>query len=187
MSVLAARAALTLSGVTASVGKYRQEQIDHPIYNGRLFERHGPPVIIYNESLAKLKHGLSDLASAPEPSANCIALAAKLFHAGATIYESESQRGKVIYHYVERLLGTTFDRSTKVTERSNMTTEAGTLVYGPSGQLSSNNKKVVVAYVELKNELGICGDGALQAALTLRKCVAQKRAELPVIVQPFHH
>ena len=43
------------------------------------------------------------------------------------------------------------------------------------------NKTAVVAYVELKNELGIHGDGGLQAALSLRKYVAQENVELLVI------
>jgi hypothetical protein len=181
MNVSAARAALAPSIVTASVRKYQQEQFDHPIYNGRPNERCGPPVTIYNESLSKLKHGLCNLESAPEPSADYIALTAELFHAAATIYENERQRGKVIYNYIERLLGTTLDRPIRIPEMSDeMATEADGVVYGPIGHLSFNNKSAIVAYVELKDEPGIRGDGALQAALSFRKYVAQKRVELPV-------
>jgi hypothetical protein len=42
--------------VTASVGKYKQEQVNHPIYNGCPIERRGPPVVIYNEPLARLTY-----------------------------------------------------------------------------------------------------------------------------------
>jgi hypothetical protein len=38
-----------------------------------------------------------------------------------------------------------------------------------------------VAYVELKDELGVRGDGGLQAALSLRKYVVQEHVELLVI------
>ncbi|KAN0107477.1 hypothetical protein V8E52_010154, partial [Russula decolorans] len=52
-SVSEARAALAPSSVAASVGKYKQEQVNHLIYNGRPIERRGPPVVIYNEPLAR--------------------------------------------------------------------------------------------------------------------------------------
>jgi hypothetical protein len=45
----------------------------------------------------------------------------------------------------------------------------------------------VVAYVELKNERGIRGDGGLQAALSLRKYVAQEHVKLPVITLDSPH
>lgn len=35
-----------------------------------------------------------------------------------------------------------------------------------------------IAYMELKNELGICGDGRPQAALSFRKYVVQEYVEL---------
>ena len=37
-----------------SVGKYKQEQVNHPIYNGLQIERRGPPVVIYNGPLASI-------------------------------------------------------------------------------------------------------------------------------------
>ncbi len=45
----------------------------------------------------------------------------------------------------------------------------------------------VVAYVELKNELGIRGDGGLQGALSLRKYVAQEHVESLVITPVLPH
>ena len=105
--------------MAGSVGKYKQEQVDHPIYNGRPTERRGPPVVIYNEPLAKLKDELRHLADLPEPSDDYGALTAELFHAAATMYDSEKQRGKVIYTHLERLLGTSLDLSSCAqTERS---------------------------------------------------------------------
>jgi hypothetical protein len=181
-SVSAARAALAPSSVTASVGKYKQEQVDHPIFNGRPFERRGPPVVIYNEPLANLKHELHNLAGAPEPSDEYVALTAELFHASATIYDNEDQRGKQVYGYLERLLGTSLDRSIKArAEKSNRkTTEADAVVRGLIEHECFGNEAAVLAYVELKNELGIRGDGGLQAALSLRKYVAQEHVKLLV-------
>jgi len=166
--------------VAASVGKYKQEQINHPIYNGRPIERRGPPVVIYNEPLARLKDELRHLANVPEPSADHVSLTADLFHAAATIYDSEKERGNEIYSYLERLLGTSLGTSLDHSvwaneERSNRKiTEADAIVRKPIENHHFGNKTAVVAYVELKNELGIRGDGGLQAALSLRKYVVQE-------------
>jgi hypothetical protein len=169
--------------VAASVGKYKQEQINHPIYNGRPIERRGPPVVVYNEPLARLKDELRHLANAPEPSAGCVAPTADLFHAAATIYDSEKERGNEIYSYLDRLLGTSLDRSVWAhEERSNRkTTEADAIVRKPIESRCFGNKTAAVAYVELKNELGVRGDGGLQAALSLRKYVVQEHVELSML------
>jgi hypothetical protein len=182
-SVSEARAALAPSSVAASVGKYKQEQINHPIYNGRPIERRGPPVVIYNEPLARLKDELRHLANAPEPSADYVALTADLFHAAAAIYDSEKERGNKIYNYLENLLGTSLDRSVWAhEERSNRkTTEVDAIVSKPIENEYFGKKRAAVAYLELKNELGVRGDGGLQAALSLRKYVAQEHVELLVI------
>jgi hypothetical protein len=42
-------------------------------------------------------------------------------------------------------------------------------------------KEAVVAYIGLENEIRLCGDGGLQAALSLRKHVARKEVELFMI------
>jgi hypothetical protein len=166
--------------VAASVGKYKQEQVNHPIYNGRPIERRGPPVVIYNEPLAGLKDELRRLAKASEPSADYVARTADLFHAAATIYDSEKERGNAIYSHLERLLGISLNRSVGAhDERSNRkTTEADAVVRTPIKNQYFGDKTAVVAYVELKNELGVRGDGGLQAALSLRKYVVQEQVEL---------
>ena len=167
--------------MAGSVSKYKQEQVNHPIYNGRPIERRGPPVVIYDEPLARLKDELRHFANAPEPSADYVALTARLFHAAATIYDSEKERGNEIYGYLERLLGTSLDRSVSAHEGSNgKPTEAGAIVRKPIENRHFNDKTAVVAYVELKNELGVRGDGGLQAALSFRKYVVQEHVELLV-------
>jgi hypothetical protein len=167
--------------VTASAGIYKREQVNHPIYNGRPLERRGPPVILYNESLAKLKHELRNLKDTPEPSPEHVALTAELFHAAATIYDSETQRGDAIYDYLRRLLRTTLGRSVRVSERPKKTiTEADAVVYGAIED-QYFHEKAVVTYVELKNELGIRGEGGLQAALSLRKYIAREDVKLLVV------
>ena len=59
--------------------------------------------------------------------------------------------------------------------------EGDAVVQEPIKYETSGKKKAVVAYMELKNELGIRGDGGLQAALSLRKHVAQNAVELFMI------
>jgi hypothetical protein len=178
-SVSAGRAALAPSSVTASVGKYKEEQVHHPIFNGRPFERRGPPVVIYSESLAQLKHELRNITDFPEPPPSVISLTAELFHVAATIYPSEDDRGQQIYKYLERLLGVELVRYVKSIGKSNkMATEADAIVLQNIPFGSENIKKAVVAYVELKNELGVRGDGGLQGALSFRKYVAGKDVKL---------
>ena len=169
--------------MAASVGKYKQEQINHPIYNGRPIERRGPPVVIYNEPLARLKHELRHLTDTPEPSADYVSLTGDLFRAAATIYDSEKERGNKIYGYLESLLGSSLDCSVWAhEERSNRkTTEADAIVSKPIENNFFGKKRAAVAYVELKHELGVHGDGGLQAALSLRKYVAQEHVELLVV------
>ncbi len=95
----------------------------------------------------------------------------------------------MIYTYLERLLSTSLDRSVWVhEERSNRkTTEADAAVLKPIENQYLDNKTAVVAYVELKNELGILGDGGLQATLSLRKYVAQEHVKLLVITLDSPH
>jgi hypothetical protein len=94
-------------------------------------ERRGPPRL--NGPFAKLKDELRHLTDLPEPSDDYITLTAELFHAAAIIYDSEKDRGKVIYTYLERLLGTSLDRSVwPHEEKSNRkTTEADAAVRTP--------------------------------------------------------
>lgn len=93
-----ARGAPAPSSLVGSVEKYKSEQTKWPIYNGRPFHCHycGSPAVVYNESLAQLKHDWSDLSNVMEPPANYVDVAAKLFHDATPIYDgSERERGEV--------------------------------------------------------------------------------------------
>ncbi len=189
-SVSAAQAAPAPSNVTNNVGTYKEEQVKHPIYNGRPIELHGPPVEIYDETLAKLKHDLSDLSNAPEPSIDYIVQTANLFHASAPIYDSEPLRTKAVYGLLKWLLAADVRLSVKTSgEKSNrMVTEGDGAICETLEDVSHGKKAAVVAYLELKNELGLRGEAGLQAALSLRKHVSQKNVRLSVIDidLPFH-
>jgi hypothetical protein len=139
-------------------------------------------VVINNETLAKLKRELGNFAEFPEPSADCIALTAELFHAVATIYDSKAQRGNDIYSYLERLLGTIVPSIVPLValgapEKFKMVTEVDAVVLEPIQLQWFGKKKVVLTYVKLKNDPGIRGDGRLQASLSLRKYMARKHVE----------
>jgi hypothetical protein len=189
-SVSAAQAAPAPSTVTNNVGTYKEEQVKHPIYNGRPIELHGPPVEIYDETLAKLKHDLSDLSNAPKPSTDYIVQTANLFHASAPIYNSEPLRTKAVYGLLRWLLGADIRLSVKASEdKSNrLTTEGDGAICETLEDVSYGKKTAVVAYLELKNELGLRGDAGLQAALSLRKHVSQKNVRLFVVIidLPYH-
>ncbi len=180
-SVSAARAAPAPSTVANNVGTYREEQVKHPIYNGRPIELHGPPIEIYDETLAKLKHDLSDLSNAPEPSADYILQTANLFHASAPIYLSEPLRTKAVHGLLRWLLDANVQLSVRASEeKSNrLTTEGDAAICETLEDDSCGKKAGVVAYLELKNELGLRGEAGLQAALSLRKYVCQKDVSFP--------
>ena len=113
-------------------------------------ERRGPPVVIYtNEPFAKLRDELRHLSNASEPSAGSVALTADLFHAATTIYDAEKVHENEIYSCLERLLGTSLDRSVWVhEERSNKrTTEVDAIVRRPIENPYFGNKMAAVAYV----------------------------------------
>ena len=74
--------------MAGSVEKYQSEQDKRPIYNGRPFHRGGPPVAIYNQSLAQLKHDLVDLSKVVELPADYVCATAKLFFSANLIYSS---------------------------------------------------------------------------------------------------
>jgi hypothetical protein len=168
---------------------YKNEQITHPIYNGRPAERRGPPVVIFDENLARLHDELRNLADAPEPSAKYVTLTAKLFRTAAAIYDSENERGNQIYGHLECLLNASLDRSVWAHKEKSKkkTTEVDAMVGTSIEHIHFRGVTAAVAYVLLKNELGIGGDGALQAALSLRKYVAREQVELLVITPDLPH
>ncbi|KAI0270891.1 hypothetical protein BGY98DRAFT_1009087 [Russula aff. rugulosa BPL654] len=133
-SVSAARAAPSALTVANNVGTYKEEQYNHPIYNGRPVDLHVPPVEIYDETLAKLKDDLRDPFKAPEPSTHYI-VPERYFNG-----RSESMEGTI---------------------------------HGTVKDESCGKKSAVLAYLELKDEVGMRGEGGLQAALSLRKFVSQ--------------
>jgi hypothetical protein len=182
-----AQVAPSPSSVTGNVVVYIKEQAERPIYNGRPDNRRGAPVVIYNDSLAKLKHHLNDLSRLPEPPSNYVGVSAKLFRAAIAIYASERERGEAMYRYFTQLFGIQLDQHVQVLEENfkRQSAEGDVLVQETIQDKTYGEKKAVVTYMELENELGIHGDGGLQAALSLRKHVSQKAVKLSIPTSAF--
>jgi hypothetical protein len=184
-SVSAARAAPSPFTVANNVGTYKEEQDNHPIHNGRPVDLHGPPVEIYDETLAKLKDDLRDPSKAPEPSTHYIVQTADLFHAFATIYDSEPLPREAFLGPLRRLLDADLDCFVEVPEGNSNGWSAEGTIHGTIKDDSSGKKTAVLVYLELKDGLGVRGEGGLQAALSLRKFVSQNTVKLPVIIPDF--
>ena len=88
-----------------------------------------------------------------------------------------------MYGHLSRLLGASFNLYVRVpgVTSNKKSAEGDAVVHEPIRDETFGKKKVVMAYVELKNELGIRGDGGLQVALSRRKHVAQNAVELFMI------
>jgi len=103
---------------------------------------------------------------------------AELFHVAAQIYTSEREREPPIYPLLGALLGVNFKAAVeayKVKTRQRATV-ADALFHAVAEieDTTFGKKKAVAVYVELENELGVRGDGGLQAALFLRKHITQE-------------
>ena len=85
-----------------------------------------------------------------------------------------------MYGHLSRLLGANLNLFVRVpgVTSNKKSAEGDAVVQEPINDETFGKKKAVVAYMELKNELGIRGDGGLQAALSLRKHVYQNAVEL---------
>jgi hypothetical protein len=180
-TVFAARAAPSSLTVANDDGTYKEEQHNRPIYNGRPVDLHGPPVEIYDETLAKLKDDLGDTSKAPEPSTHYISQTADLFHAFATIYDTEPLPREAFLSPLRRLLGADIEFSVKVPEGNHNATSTEGTINGTLKDVSCGKKTAVLVYLELENELGF-GEGGLQASLSLRKLVCQNAVKLPAMI-----
>lgn len=191
-SVYAARSAPAPSKVVNDVRTYKEEQDKRPIYNGRPFHLHGPPVEIYDETLAILKHDLSDLSNAPEPSADFITNTANLFHASAPIYDSEDLRTKKVIEPLKKLLSPNIEDPVPTSEKRPKSNRPVTVTDAAIRETLEDHtygqKTAALAYFELKNELGLRGEAGLQAGLSLRKYITQDEVRLLVITidLPYH-
>ena len=173
-----ANAAPSPSSVSTDTKKYKIEQEDHPIYNGRPGDRRGPPITIYHGVLAELKDMLRNPAKVvDERESQRVNDTAKLVLASTAIYDSEKERGKAIYDHLKALLEiNTLEEKVKTKDdRGRMVAEADFVFEQEIKDNAFESKKAPVIFGELKNELGISGQCGPQSALTLRKHLAAKK------------
>jgi hypothetical protein len=93
-----------------------------------------------------------------------------------------------MYHHLNPLLGVKLEQYVQVPIGSpnRKSAEGDPLVQETIQDEIFGKKKAVEVYIELKNELGIRGDGGLQAALSLRKHIAQKTVKLSMLTLAFY-
>ncbi|KDQ49490.1 hypothetical protein JAAARDRAFT_42919, partial [Jaapia argillacea MUCL 33604] len=166
-----ARDAPSPSSVAGDVETFMAEQEIHPVYNGRPNNLCSSPIAIYSDAFAVLRDTLSDLTTTPAPNRTQVVTTANLLLSATKIYDSDWDRGYALLPHVERLLDVHFDRHVKVA-----TTKETYKANGFARQQLADpsfTERGAYVYIEVKNELGLGGDGGLQGALTLLKHISQ--------------
>ncbi|EKM75545.1 hypothetical protein AGABI1DRAFT_109310 [Agaricus bisporus var. burnettii JB137-S8] len=154
------------SSVSNSAAIFLQEQIVHPIHNGRPITNHGPPLSIYHEAFAVIQTAVQNLnAVGDDEEETRVDNTAKLCLVATDIYEDEAARLQAVHPFIEKVLGTEIERNVKSSRKGKQTTEDGLV----SQRVRGSEKKGIVCHVEWKNELGLSGQCGLQNALALRK------------------
>ncbi|KZT09751.1 uncharacterized protein LAESUDRAFT_646581 [Laetiporus sulphureus 93-53] len=170
-----ARSAPSPSIVANSVTEFERAQEDHPIYNGRPVTHRASPIALYNDAFARLtdKDILHNLSVADSDNVRA-PTTAKLFLAATDIYDTEKERETAIFDYIEYLLEVKLERHVKMTTAEH-SDERDAFARVPLGNSTFGEKKGVFLCVQVKNELGMGGNGGLQGALTSMLTNAQYR------------
>lgn len=166
------------SSVSNSAKKFKHEQEIRPIYNGRPWNRRGPPISIYHPAFAKLKDALepSNLDNVVDgQESQRVDYTAKLCLAATGIFEEEGSRTNDIFPHIQRLLGVDIQSNVAIRGGNRRTAEGDGVVEEDIEDRRFGAKKGIPAYVEAKNELGLSGQCGVQNALTLRKHLAQQQ------------
>jgi hypothetical protein len=171
-----ANAAASPSSVSNSPAKFKSEQEKYPIYNGRPANRSGPPITIYHTAFVQLKDLLQDLNKVVDPhELKHVDDTAKLILASTEIYQTEKERAHNVYPHICSLLGVNLRENVATTTVGKKTAESDALV----DDKKFSDKVAIVSYTELKNELGVAGQCAVQNSLGLRKLLANDKVHRP--------
>ncbi|KAH9942724.1 hypothetical protein B0H21DRAFT_823948 [Amylocystis lapponica] len=162
--------------VAGSITTFISEQNEHPIYNGRPEDRCSSPVVLYAEAFAMLKDTLRDLPTG-EPDWDLVAATAKLFTSAVELCESEDDRHMAIIERIGTVLSIRIEdvKHGQLARTGHTKAIADTLASVPLEDEQYGKKEGIYVYLDIKNELGMDGDGGLQGALTLRKFIAQDK------------
>ncbi|KAI0291519.1 hypothetical protein B0F90DRAFT_1956242 [Multifurca ochricompacta] len=171
-----ANAAAAPSSVSNTPAIFKSEQQKHPIYDGRPANRRGPPITIYHTAFAQLKDSLQDLNKVVDPQeVKRVGDTAKLILASTEIYRTEKERATMVYPYIRSLLGVKLRESVATTTGGKIKAESDALVEQDLDDKTFGEKVATVGHLELKNELGVAGQCAVQNTLGLRKLLTNDK------------
>jgi len=173
------RRAAAPSTIAKSPKAYEEEQKEHPIHNGRPDYLTGPSVGLYSKTFAQLIDALSDL-SGVVPTPREIASTGKFMQEMSVIYPTDVLRGDVVFGQLNTLLGVPIHLRVKVVDKSVVGVSDG-MSFAPLGI----GEQAILAYYQVKSELGNTGDAILQAALTYRKHIAHRSVRHLLLVMSF--
>jgi len=165
-AVLEARSALAPSTVSKSPHEFRLEQEQHPIYNGRPFERSGPAISIYEPIFAQVKDSISKVGNTAVDE-EVVVRTRNLFVESSRIFDTDKVREEAVCPILGKLLGIKLQPHYRLARSEGESGDAVTLV-----KLADQSTEAITAHFELKNEPGNGGDCELQGPLTLRKHIA---------------
>ncbi|KAI0301746.1 hypothetical protein B0F90DRAFT_293276 [Multifurca ochricompacta] len=155
---------------------FKSEQEKRPIYDGRPANRGGPPIAIYHTAFAQLKDSLQDLNKVVDPhEVKRVGDTAKLILASTQIYETERERASIIYPYICSLLGIELRENVATTTGGKNKAESNALVEQDLDDKTFGKNVAIVGHLELKNELGVAGQCAVQNTLGLRKLLTNDK------------
>ena len=165
-AIIAARNAPPPSETSKSTSVYLDNQDASPVYNGRPPKLTGPSIGLYCKAFAEAIDALSDI-SQVDPSQEQLARTGEFLLHAAPIYKKEDKRVHATFQRLERLFNVQI-KPEYTTESRDAIADGGTYVNLRTGE------RAVPVFYEAKVELG-SGDPGLQAALTYRKRVIQRR------------
>lgn len=150
---------------------FKSEQDKRPVYNGRPANLKGPPLSIYHPAFAEIGDSLQNLDSLVDPQEQQrVGNIAKLCQAAANIYTTEAERLHAVYPFLQILLGVSITANVDRTKDGRKTTEIDGVV---EQDIANSGKKGIAGHFEVKNELGVSGQSAVQNTLSLRKRLIQ--------------
>lgn len=158
-------------GIAPSSGTWPKElvkqQKDHPIYNGRPYYLHGPPIYIYHPVFGRFQ---DNIRSEVNPSNLPLKETHELFDVASEIFVEEESRVDKMTPIILKMLGV--DGLPRV-EHGDKTKAGGSVLIGA----------IEGVVFEFKVELGRGdGDPAVQAAMTIRKGWVQNQVRIPFAI-----
>ncbi|KAI0315148.1 hypothetical protein OF83DRAFT_1062639 [Amylostereum chailletii] len=152
--------------VSSSTVVFKNEQGNRPIYNGRLAERVGPSISLYNKTLATLKTDLNNWTTIV-PTPDELEMVDALFAVAPDSYSKEDKRPTRMLPCISALLGVPLESEDEQSE-----TRVTGVAFARQA-VQGNKKQAVLVYAQWKNEFATSGDAGIQVAHTYRKHICE--------------